>query len=250
MRMRHHRDGVDVTAPLDLEITVQHQPDDTTCGPTCLHALYRYHGDDIGLDTVIAEVPTLPGGGTLAVYLANHALARHFRATLYTYNLTLFDPTWFASGAGPIAERLTAQREAKAAAKLSLASDGYLEFLARGGVLRLEDLTADLLRRYLVRGVPLLAGLSATYLYRCARERGGGYDDVGGAPAGHFVVLSGYDRTTRRVSVADPLHDNPGFGTARYWVPISHLTSAIMLGIVTYDANVLAIEPSVPGKRV
>jgi hypothetical protein len=51
------------------------------------------------------------------------------------------------------------------------------------------------------------------------------------------------------VSVADPLHDNPGFGAAQYSVPMPRLTSAIMLGIVTYDANVLVIEPSRATKR-
>ena len=31
----------------DLEI--QAQPDDLTCGPTCLHAVYRYFGDDVSI---------------------------------------------------------------------------------------------------------------------------------------------------------------------------------------------------------
>jgi hypothetical protein len=44
--------------------------------------------------------------------------------------------------------------------------------------------------------------------------------------------------------VADPLHDNPGFGQQYYSVNVEHLISAIMLGIVTYDANLLMIEPA------
>ena len=39
----------------DLEILTQ--PDDSTCGPTCLHAVYRYFKDPVALDDVIAEVP-------------------------------------------------------------------------------------------------------------------------------------------------------------------------------------------------
>jgi ABC-type bacteriocin/lantibiotic exporter with double-glycine peptidase domain len=50
------------------------QPDDSTCGPTCLHAIYRYFGDEVPLDQVIREVPSLHSGGTLAVMLRNHAL--------------------------------------------------------------------------------------------------------------------------------------------------------------------------------
>lgn len=204
--------------------------------------MYAYYADDISLATVIAEVPRLPAGGTHAVHLANHALRRGYRATLLTYNLNLFDPTWFAPGAAPMAERLEAQRRLKHDAKLALATSAYLEFLALGGVLKLEDLTAALLRRYLRRGMPLLTGLSATYLYHCAREVDDRFDDVAGEPTGHFVVLTGYDRNTREVLVADPLHDNPGFGVSHYPVSMSRLTSAITLGIVTYDANLLVLE--------
>src|SRR5690606_33790014 len=78
-----------------LKLEVLPQPNDTTCGPTCLHAVYRYFGEDIDLGHVIDEVPPLPGGGTLAVWLANHALQRGYDATIFTYNLQLFDPSWF-----------------------------------------------------------------------------------------------------------------------------------------------------------
>ena len=50
------------------------QPDDSTCGPTSLHAVYQYFDDDISLDQVIAEVSFLQEGGTLAVMLGCHAL--------------------------------------------------------------------------------------------------------------------------------------------------------------------------------
>jgi hypothetical protein len=43
--------------------------------------------------------------------------------------------------------------------------------------------------------------------------------------------------------VADPLNDNPGFGSHYYAVDVERLISAIMLGVVTYDANLLMIQP-------
>src|SRR5215831_18676994 len=95
----------------DLEILTQ--PDDATCGPTCLHAVYRYFKDRVALDDVIAEVPRLAGGGTLAVNLANHALRRAYRARIVTYNLTVFDPSWFSGGRTDLAERLRAQAAAR-----------------------------------------------------------------------------------------------------------------------------------------
>jgi hypothetical protein len=46
------------------------------------------------------------------------------------------------------------------------------------------------------------------------------------------------------VYVADPLEDNPAFASRNYTVSMSRLVPAIMLGVLTYDANVLVIEPS------
>jgi hypothetical protein len=206
--------------------------------------VYRYYGDDSRLADVIGEVPPLPGGGTLAVNLACHALTRGYRATIYTYNLRLFDPTWFGRGRAALVRGLVAQQAVKRRRKLRLATGAYLEFLERGGELTLEDLTPALIRRHLKRETPLLTGLSATYLYGCARERDDDYDDVGGEPAGHFVVLSGYDAARREVMVADPLHDNPRYGSRYYRVRMDRLIGAILLGIVTYDANLLAITPA------
>ncbi|MCA9161211.1 MAG: hypothetical protein KDA72_22930, partial [Planctomycetales bacterium] len=71
----------------EFKFDIQAQPDDTTCGPTCLQAVYSYFEDEIPLPQVIAEVPGLAAGGTLAVLLGDHALRRGYDATIYTYNL-------------------------------------------------------------------------------------------------------------------------------------------------------------------
>lgn len=226
-----------------LRIDVLAQPDFTTCGPTCLHAIYRYYGDAIGLTDVVAQVATLPEGGTLAVWLACHALRRGYDATIFTYNLKMFDPTWFEHEGVDILSKLKEQERVKRDSKLSLATSAYLEFFDLGGRLRFEELSPDLIRRPLKRGIPVLTGLSATYLYGCARERDDEYDDIGGEPTGHFVVVSGYDQQRRNVLVADPLHDNPRYGSHRYRVGLGRLIGAVLLGVVTYDANLLMISP-------
>ncbi len=228
-----------------LSLAVAPQPDDVTCGPTCLHAVYDYLGDDIALDQVLSEIRMLPGGGTLEVFLANHALARGYKATLYTYNLHLFDPTWFTRDRAWIAERLRLQAEAKHDDKLRLATPAYLEFIERGGRLAFQDLTPALIRRYLNRDIPLLAGLSSTYLYQTMRELPDtcADDDVAGEPSGHFVVLAGYDRETRQVRIADPYRANPFAADGVYSVDIRRLVGAVFLGIATYDGSLLVIEP-------
>jgi hypothetical protein len=216
-----------------------------TCGPTCLHAVYNYFGDKIALDQVIAETPALQGGGTLAVFLGCHALDRGYRATLYTYNLQVFDPTWFGPDKVDLRRKLIDQAVHKADAKLRAATSGYLEFLELGGVIHFEDLTTTLLRRYLTRDIPIITGLSATYLYRAMRECGpkGDADDVRGHPVGHFVVLCDYDKQERQVLVADPLDPNPLGKSHIYSIDIHRVLGALLLGSLTYDANVLILEP-------
>lgn len=234
-----------MTARLPLQI--QAQPDDTTCGPTCLQAVYAYYGDTISLDKVIGQVKKLKGGGTLAVMLGCHALRRGYRAKLYTYNLRVFDPTWFNNRAPAIDELLVRQMEVKRDPRVQTASKAYLEFLRLGGKICFEDLTSSLVRGLLKRGVPILTGLSATFLYRTAREMELDgqtvFDDINGEAAGHFVVLCGYNASDRTAVVADPLLPNPMSKSQIYTVRLSRLICAIMLGVLTYDANLLVITP-------
>jgi hypothetical protein len=233
--------------PKRFEFRISLQPDDATCGPTCLHAIYRYWGDEIELAQVIDEVPQLDDGGTFAVHLGCHALKRGYDSLLYTYNLQLFDPTWFEREGVDLRERLRAQMEVKSKKrKLQFATEAFLEYLDLGGQVRMGDLTRELLRGHLKREVPVLSGLSATWLYHCSRETGGDiteYDDVRGTPQGHFVVLHGYERKVRKVLVSDPHPDNPVAQGPQYWVDIDRLVSAIHLGVLTYDANLLVLTP-------
>ena len=69
------------------------------------------------------------------------------------------------------------------------------------------------------------------------------YDDIRGEPSGHFVVLCGYDRQARSVQVADPLLPNPVAPVQLYEIGIDRVLCAILLGVLTYDANLLIIQP-------
>lgn len=61
-----------------LNVTINAQPDGVSCGPTCLHAIYRYYANAISLDQTIADAPCLKTGGTLAVLLGCDALKRGY----------------------------------------------------------------------------------------------------------------------------------------------------------------------------
>ena len=234
-----------VPGALRLPVHTLPQPDETTCGPTCLHAVYRYWGDDTPLPDVIARTHRLEEGGTFAVYLGCDALRNGYRAALYTYNVTVFDPTWFTEPGVDIAERLRRQCEAKGSSRIVDVTRGYLEFLERGGRLRFADLSPALVRTLLRFKLPIITGLSSTYLYRARREFGVAAtpDDVRGVPVGHFVVIAGHDPQQRRVLVVDPYQPHPYGKSHEYWISIDRAVAAILLGIVTHDANLLVVYP-------
>jgi hypothetical protein len=237
---------------LVLGFDIQAQPDEVTCGPTCLQALYQYYGEKIPLNQVIREVKQLKTGGTLAVMLGNHALRRGYNAHIYTYNLNVFDPTWFKYPSRKIIKFLKQQMNFKnKRRKLQVASHAYIKFLELGGELKYGELDAELIKKHLKRGTPILTGLSATYLYGTPREipQFDIYDSIKGEPAGHFVVISGYDEDKDCVYLSDPMEPNPLGKGQVYAVSFTRLINSIMLGIVTYDANLLVIEPRKKKKK-
>ncbi len=221
------------------------QPSDSSCGPTCLDAIYRYYGHERPLSELIGEIPMLETGGTLGVNLGVHALRHGFSATLVTFNLNIFDPTWFGLDRTRFRAKLATQLEYRSSPKEQRAVYAYLEFLDLGGKIEMRDLSGQLLVGYLKQNAPIITGLSATFLYRCPREipETGEDDDERGAPLGHFVVLAGYDRSRREYHVADPYEMNPWPHGNHYAVSADRLITSILLGILTYDANLLIIKP-------
>jgi len=231
-------------APVVLDVQRFAQPDDVTCGPTCLTQVYRYYGYDKRLGEVIRATARNPDGGTLAVYLGARALRDGFKATIYSYNLRVFDPTWRRLERPVLIRRMIRRRDSVKSPRLRRALVAYIEFLELGGRVRFRELNKKLLIDMLERGQPILCGLSATYLYSRKREIENRYDDVRGMPVGHFVVICGYYPRTGRFLVRDPSSHIPFSRSGKYSVDAERLLTAILLGDVTYDADLLVLAPS------
>jgi hypothetical protein len=229
--------------PILLDVPRFEQPDDVTCGPTCLTQVYRFFGYNKTLSEVIAETPRNPDGGTLAVYLGISALASGFRPTIYPYSLSVFDPTWRESSRVRIIDKLRQRKMQMKSYKLRRTIDAYVTYLEDGGQLRFDELTRDLLVEVLRGGQPILTGLSATYLYRTPREYNEQYDDIRGEPAGHFVVICGYYPRSDKFVIRDPSAHSPFSRSGKYSVPAERLIPAILLGDVTYDSVLLVLSP-------
>jgi hypothetical protein len=227
---------------MELNFRVDRQPDDDSCGITCLQAIYRYYGSDIVIDQLRQEVDHWQTGGTLAVNLARHALTRGFNATIYTYNIQIFDPTWMELPADELAVKLKARQGKIRSKKQKKVIGFYLDFLKNGGILKFDDLSETLFDRLFAARSPILVGLSSTYLYQSKRETPDCIEnDLVGNPVGHFVVVTGWNPEARTVMVHDPLRRNPISETGTYTLAFTKFSNAVMLGILTYDENLLVI---------
>jgi hypothetical protein len=234
----------------ELEVPRFLQPDDVTCGPTCLRKVYNFFGLEVEMEEVLGELDRNEDGGTLAVFLGVAAMQRGFSARIYSYDLRIFDPTWASLRRDALAEKLRLRLPHLRSAKTLRASKAYLRFLRMGGDIGFDELTPRLLKSILDRNHPVLAGLSATHLYQMPRERHDPEtnllvdDDVAGEPTGHFVVIVGYEQWGRRFSVRDPSAHVPVSRDGRQVVEAQRLINSILLGDLTYDAVLLEIWPA------
>ncbi len=228
---------------MHIPLEMRAQPTESTCGPTCLHAIYRFYRRDYSLERMIDEIERDEEGGTVSVHLALHALQQGFRATTYSYNLKIFDPTWWNLEPDEMIEKLQRRIPLLDDPKLVETHESYIAFLRLGGRLRFHDLTPRLVHRLLSKGTPILTGLSATYLYETVRELPDGQtDDVAGFPVGHFVVVNGFEEETDEIVISDPYKGNPFNPRGCYRVNTHRFINSVMLGIVTYDANLLTVS--------
>ena len=230
-----------------MNVKILPQPDDVTCGPTSLHAIYHHYGYQISLHRLISEIEMLEGGGTLGVFLGLDALKRGFDATIHSVNLEIFDPTWVNLSMEALADKLRQEYAAKHRAKLRVAIKAYLRFIELGGIVSLKDFKPGLFDRYFKKNVPLIAGVSTTFLYQSKREYTNSdnmsvFDDIHGDPMGHFVVVYG-ENEEKRFLIADPDCTNPIAHDHYYAVERNRLVHSILLGILTYDSLILAVQP-------
>ncbi|MBI2603505.1 MAG: peptidase-C39 like family protein [Deltaproteobacteria bacterium] len=220
---------------------IRRQPSDETCGPTCLAAVYNFYQDPVSLESVIDEVQMLEEGGTLAPLLGIHSLSRGYEAEIYSFNIKIFDPAWFGFSDKKLIKKLTLQIATPKNRKTISVCKAYRKFLKKGGRIRFADLTREFLSEKLAAG-PIICGLSSTYLYKASREnpRTNRPDDVRGEPAGHFVVLA--NAQDHQVEILDPYFPNPVSSGQKGMVAIDHLINSVLLGVITYDANLLIIR--------
>lgn len=231
------------------------QPDDVSCGPTCLAQVLTYYGDLRPISSLTARIRRNRDGGTLAVHIAALALELGYQVRLYPFGVRVFDPTWWDCDGEELHDLLHARArrlvELGAPADEVESVEAWRDLIAAGGRVAFHEPTTQLVARVIDRGRPLIVGLNATWLYREIRHRPDDNqpDAFGGWPVGHFVVVCGYTGHGRHLHVRDPSEDAPehlhpeGAHRGSYPVPGDRLIHAVLLGDLTRDAVMIEIWP-------
>jgi hypothetical protein len=228
--------------------TILTQPDDITCGPTCLQSIYNYYGDNLSLQETIQQTESLTTGGTLAVLLGCHALTRGYQVRLHSFNTDILDPSWFKLKNISLIDKLNEQAQTTDDKKIRYISEAYNQFISLGGNIIFNDLSFQVIQTYLNQGHPLLSGVNATYFYQTMREytnddlRSKHHEFLGEA-SGHFIVLY-RSNNENDLHIADPYTPHPLSTTHHYTTSYNHWLHAFLLGTGTSDAELLVIIPS------
>jgi hypothetical protein len=151
-----------------LQLDILAQPDNVTCGPTCLHAVYRFYGDQLPLDQVIQRDSAASRRWDIGCFAGVPRFAPRLRRDHFDVQSADLRPD-LVSAPISLAWRIVCELRwpSSGSSKLACGERGLSGIATDlGGRIQMEDFTSRLIRRYLKREIPILTGLSATYLYR------------------------------------------------------------------------------------
>lgn len=207
-----------------ININVNVQRDDE-CLSECLLAVFKYYNLNITLDDIISYVSTDSDKLYDWEFKAGSlALKNNLKPIIHTNVSYLFDPSWNGLDNDKLLAKL--KEEARFfSEKLELVNkepeqknyifpnkliadrykkevDAAVEYVENGGRISFSAISANLIKEYLNKGVPLIVSLNPTLLHRMKRAYNFEPDDIRGIVWGHVVVIKGYENDN--FIVADP----------------------------------------------
>lgn len=215
-----------------------------TCGPSALQQILAYYGVKKSLNEILKNFKMYEYG-TWDFDLLSYVLRLGFKAEITTYNLDIFDPTWFKLSRKKLIKKLKSRlKYAKPFHKQGIRS--CIRFLELGGRIRFKIITEKIIKDYLRKKIPVIACFCFTALWKCKRayskKTKKGYksisNDIRGVPEGHFIVISGYAKD--KFFVTDPSYNIPVSKTGKYSVPIKDLIAYILMKDY---GNICVIKP-------
>ncbi|MBL8159148.1 C39 family peptidase [Candidatus Saccharibacteria bacterium] len=189
--------------PIDYDFEDVRQTTERNCSQTALAMLMSYYGHPMSVEDVMRTVPQgrdeqgNPYGSNLVQELAAWCLSAGFGVRMHTFDCQIIDLAWEGLPATELINRLEAARGVRISAAQgphisNQYIDAYLNFLKRGGNLRIEPFPRARLLYELLQKAPVVVAVCFNTLH-----------NAGGSETTHTVLVYGYDPQGNFL-VADP----------------------------------------------
>jgi len=167
-----------------------------TCGSSSLQQVLAYYGVKLGLDEILKDIKKYKYG-TFMPYLGLYAKRLGFMPKIVTYDVKVFDPTWFGLLVGQIIKKLeTRSREMDVPHVYRSECKAFVRYLKAGGAIEFDFIKKGRIIKELERKRPVIVDVCSTILHRKERKNRvkDKYSDTSGEPMYHAVVVSGHEK--------------------------------------------------------
>lgn len=214
-----------------------HQPAKSVdCGPCSLLNVYEHFGLKEKLTTIKQRIH-VHANGTYAAQLAQDAMEQGLEVELLTSSGYLVDASWSDLPNQAIIKKLrrwVVENPDERWYRSALYLQYYLE---AGGKFKIIDFSTKLIDSYLVQGHVILALVEDSWLWGKRKiENSPVFDDILGAPRGHFVVV--YGQVADEYKISDPYPTGLPNRTGLYSVN----KDKVLVSMLLWGQQIIAIK--------
>lgn len=224
---------------------ITEQTTDYNCGPTVLSAVLNHFNIAVSPDEISNNLRYFTEEhGTFITCLGMYALEKNLDATIYTYDLDVFDLTW-NNGTDELLYHLNkmllkcnTEDEMK-----RLAIQYYIEFLKNGGHIEICPDFNFTFNNIFSKERAVIAGVSSQILYRGSRINDNGDYDIYGKQEGHFIIAEPAVNASYMgiVDISDPYGLKSKYGKLNYSITFDTFVQAVLQSTHTHDGAWLEI---------
>jgi len=174
-----------------------------TCGPVSLLNIYTHLQVPITLEVILKELNITETDSTYLSQLARNCNSHGLNTIILSSNPHIVSPTWKDKSKEEMISFLKEWAIHNSKDEWLKACLFLLFYLQEGGIVKIIDLSTQVIDEYLDKGYILLSCLEESWLWEKRKIEGKSeYDDVKGHTRGHFVVI--YEKQGEDYLLSDP----------------------------------------------
>jgi len=216
---------------------IQQKVGSSTCGPNCLLNVYQSLGIKTDLKKILKELNITSEDPTYVPQLARHLNDSKLITCIVSSDSGSVSPTWENKSSTEIIEGLKKWIIHNNKDNWLIENILLLFYLQEGGLLKVVDLSTDIIDDYLNKGYVIISCVDASWLWQKRKIKGTTeYDDIKGHKEGHFVVIYGKEEDNYLISDPFPtkIKDKEGLYKAN--------KQKVLVATLIWDRAIIAVK--------